>query len=50
MTVVVTGSVGLVGSNLVQELLAQGRSVRVLGHQDQRAIEGLDLVTWLIDI
>ena len=43
MTVVVTGSGGLVGSNLVRELLAQGRSVRVLVHQDQRAIEGLDV-------
>ncbi len=43
MTVVVTGAAGHLGANLVRGLIAQGQRVRVLVHQDRRAIEGLDV-------
>lgn len=43
MTVAVTGASGHVGGNLVRELLARGRSVRVLARQDRRAFAGLDV-------
>jgi len=41
--VVVTGASGHVGGNLVRELLRRGRRVRVLVHQDERALEGLEV-------
>jgi len=41
MFVAVTGASGLVGGNLVRELLAQGHTVRALVREDQRALEGL---------
>jgi len=41
--VVVTGAAGHVGGNLVRALLAQKRQVRVLVHEDTRALEGLDV-------
>lgn len=39
--VVVTGASGLVGANLVRDLLREGRQVRVLVHADTRAVDGL---------
>jgi dihydroflavonol-4-reductase len=45
MTVVVTGASGHVGANLIRTLLAQGRTVRGLVHQDTRAIAGLNIHT-----
>src|SRR5690349_11807301 len=43
--VLVTGATGLVGNNVVRQLLAQGRRVRVLirGQREDRAFAGLDL-------
>lgn len=41
--VVITGISGLVGGNLARALLAQGRQVRGVLHQDRRAVEGLDI-------
>ena len=41
--VVITGVSGLVGGNLARALLAQGRQVRGLVHQDRRAIAGLEV-------
>lgn len=41
MKTVVTGASGHVGANLVRELLAADREVRVLVHQDARALEDL---------
>jgi len=38
---VVTGASGHIGANLVRELLARGRRVRVLVHRDTRALSGL---------
>jgi len=43
MITAVTGASGHLGGNLVRELLAQGRTVRVLARSDRRALEGLDL-------
>ena len=43
MTVVVTGATGHVGANLVRELLQRGRKVRVLIHQEEIGLEGLDV-------
>ena len=42
MDAFVTGGTGFVGANLVRELLADGRSVRVLARKggDRRALEG----------
>jgi len=41
--IAVTGASGLLGGNLVRELLAQGCRVRAVIHQDDRAVSGLDL-------
>lgn len=41
--IAVTGASGLLGGNLVRELLAQGQVVRALVHHDRRAVSGLDL-------
>lgn len=41
--IAVTGASGLLGGNLIRELLKQGERVRALVHQDQRAIAGLDV-------
>lgn len=41
--IAVTGASGLLGGNLVRELLAQGCRVRALVHNDDRAVRGLDL-------
>ncbi len=43
MTVAVTGASGHVGANLVRALLEEGRDVRVLVHNDTKALEGLDV-------
>lgn len=43
MTVVVTGAAGHIGGTLVRCLVAQGRHVRALVHEDRRALEGLDV-------
>jgi dihydroflavonol-4-reductase len=43
LTVAVTGAAGHVGANLVRALLAKGQRTRVLVHEDQRAIKGLDV-------
>jgi dihydroflavonol-4-reductase len=48
--IVVTGASGLVGGNLVRTLLAQGRSVRALVHNDRRALAGLDVETMSADL
>ncbi len=41
MTTAVTGATGHVGASLVRALLGQGRRVRVLVRNDERAVEGL---------
>jgi len=41
--VAVTGAAGHVGANLVRNLLAEDRTVRVLRHRSRRAIDGLDV-------
>ncbi len=38
-----TGAAGHLGGNLVRAFLAQGRPVRVLVHDDRRALAGLDI-------
>lgn len=43
--IAVTGAAGLLGGNLVRELLAHRHRVRALLHQDKRAVSGLDLET-----
>lgn len=40
---VVTGASGHIGANLVRALLEQGRRVRVLVHEDERGVDGLDV-------
>jgi dihydroflavonol-4-reductase len=46
----VTGASGLLGGNLIRELLAKGERVRALIHQDRRAIAGLDVETVSADL
>lgn len=41
MITAVTGASGHLGGNLVRALLAEGRTVRVLGRSDRRAFDGL---------
>jgi dihydroflavonol-4-reductase len=41
--IAVTGASGLLGGNLVRELLKRGQHVRALIHQDQRGVSGLDV-------
>src|SRR5574340_132053 len=41
--ITITGISGLLGGNLVRELLAQGKEVRALVHKDDRAIRGLEV-------
>jgi dihydroflavonol-4-reductase len=48
--IAVTGASGLLGGNLVRELLAQGCRVRALVHHDDRAISGLDIDTVHADL
>ena len=48
--IAVTGASGLLGGNLIRELLARGERVRALIHQDRRAIAGLDLETVSADL
>jgi len=43
MVTAVTGAAGHLGANLVRELLAQGRTVRVLARSDTRALAGLSV-------
>ncbi len=43
MRTAVTGASGHLGGNLVRQLLAQGRTVRVLARSDRRALQGLDV-------
>jgi dihydroflavonol-4-reductase len=40
---VVTGASGHIGANLVRALVEQGRDVRVLVHEDTRAVDGLSV-------
>lgn len=49
-TIAVTGASGHVGANLVRALLARRLCVRALVHQDQRALEGLDVEIFAGDV
>ena len=40
-TVLVTGAAGHLGNNIVRELLARGRTVRVLEHVESASLDGL---------
>jgi dihydroflavonol-4-reductase len=48
--IAVTGASGLLGANLVRELLRQGSRVRALVHRDERALAGLDIETARADL
>ncbi|NLG26545.1 MAG: NAD-dependent epimerase/dehydratase family protein [Chloroflexi bacterium] len=41
-TVAVTGASGHIGANVIRELVARGRAVRALVHEDRLAIDGVD--------
>ena len=43
MTVVVTGASGHIGGNLVQALVAQGRTVRAMVHKDRGLLDTMDV-------
>jgi dihydroflavonol-4-reductase len=43
MTVAVTGATGHIGANLVRALVEQGHRVRILRHEESRALAGLDV-------
>ena len=48
--IAVTGASGLLGGNLIRQLLSQGQRVRALVHQDTRAISGLNVETVPADL
>src|SRR5262245_50399782 len=52
MRYLVTGATGLLGNNIVRQLLAAGQSVRVLtrGAADPRPLAGLDVETAFGDV
>ena len=50
MTVLVTGAAGHLGNNVVRQLLARGRSVRVLVHSESASLDGLPVEKRLGDI
>jgi dihydroflavonol-4-reductase len=43
MSVLVTGASGHIGNNVVRQLLARGRKVRVLVHSESASLDGLDV-------
>jgi dihydroflavonol-4-reductase len=45
MVVVVTGASGHIGANLVRALVAKGKPVRALVHNNRRALDGLAVET-----
>lgn len=48
--IAVTGASGLLGGNLIRELLSHRQRVRALIHNDRRAVAGLDLETVPVDL
>jgi dihydroflavonol-4-reductase len=48
--IAVTGASGLLGGNLIRELLLRGQRVRALIHKDTRALAGLDVETVEADL
>ncbi|MEL7642571.1 MAG: NAD-dependent epimerase/dehydratase family protein [bacterium] len=50
MKIVVSGSAGLVGSNIVCTLLNNGDAVTAMVHRDRRTLEGLDVTIAAGDI
>ena len=48
--IVVTGASGLIGSNLIRTLLAQGHQVRALVHHNKRPLDGLDIEIFTGDL
>ena len=48
--IAVTGASGLLGGNLIRELLRRGERVRALIHRDARAVAGLDVETVEADL
>lgn len=50
MKIVVTGSSGHLGANLIRALLDKGEDVTALTHIDRRALDGLDIKTASCDI
>ncbi len=49
-TTIVTGASGHLGANLVRGLLAQGRTVAALVHEDRRGLVGMDVETRAGDV
>lgn len=50
MNIVVTGASGLVGANIIRNLLEYGENVTALVHRDKRALEGLSIRSLTGDI
>ncbi|SVD74109.1 uncharacterized protein METZ01_LOCUS426963, partial [marine metagenome] len=50
MTTVVTGAGGFIGSVLVRELIARGRSVRAIVRSNKKSLEELDIEIVTADI